>query len=78
VRIYKNGVLLFSLASIYNEYRGADVSERELGRGENGKKEGGRLRGTKRSKAMQMSVSCRFFLSVFSSQGFYDDVEKNF
>ena len=54
------------------------MSERELGRGENGKKEGGRLRGTKRSKAMQMSVSYRFFLSVFSSQGFYDDVEKNF
>lgn len=78
MRIYKNGVLSFSLASIYNEYRGADVSERELGRGENGKKEGGRLRGTKRSKAMQMSVACRFFLSVFPLRGFYDDGKKNF
>ena len=70
MRIYKNGVLSFSLASIYNEYRGADVSERELGRGENGKKEGGRLRGTKRSKAMQMSVSCRFFCPFFHRKDF--------
>lgn len=54
------------------------MSERELERGENGKKEGGRLRGTKRSKAMQMSVSCRFFLSVFPLRGFYDDSKKNF
>ena len=63
-------VLSFSLASIYNEYRGADVSERELGRGENGEKEGGRLRGTKRSKAMQTSVSCRFFCPFFHRKDF--------